>query len=58
MEKLMSYVIVAIIALIAVAISYRVNALHTLVYGKGSARVNRLAKAAVATPSTTVTTNV
>lgn len=53
MEKLMSYVIVAIIALVAVAISYRVNFLHSLVYGKGSARVNRLADAAVAAPKLT-----
>jgi hypothetical protein len=50
MEKLLSYIIVAIIALVAVAISYRVNFLHSLVYGKGSARVNKLADAAVSTP--------
>jgi len=46
MEKLLSYLIVMTIALLAVAIAYRVKALHKLVFGRGSAMVNEHAKAA------------
>jgi hypothetical protein len=46
MEKLWPVIITMLIALLAVAISYRVKFLHKLVYGIGSARVNEAAKAA------------
>ena len=46
MEQVLSVLITAIIALIAVAISYRVKILHSIVFGKGSARLNESAKMA------------
>jgi hypothetical protein len=45
-EQILSVLITAIIALIAVAISYRVRILHSMVFGHASARVNEAAKAA------------
>lgn len=40
-------IITMLIALLAVAIAYRVNFLHKLVFGKGSAHVNASATAAI-----------
>jgi hypothetical protein len=48
MDKMMSYFIVMALALLAVAIAYRVHFLHKLVFGRGSAHLNRSAELAVA----------
>lgn len=50
MDQVLSVLITAIIALIAIALAYRVKPLHSIVFGRGSARVNEAAKAAVAVP--------
>jgi hypothetical protein len=49
LEKFLSYVIVMALALLAVAIAYRVRVLHSIVFGKGSARVNQAAELSVKT---------
>ena len=46
MERVWPILITMIIALLAVAIAYRVKILHKFVFGKGSAGVNELAKQA------------
>jgi hypothetical protein len=46
MEKIWPVIITMMIALLAVAIAYRVKFLHKLVFGVGSARVNEAAKSA------------
>jgi hypothetical protein len=46
---MMPYLIMMLLALLAVAIAYRVNFLHRLVFGRGSARLNHAADLA-ATP--------
>jgi hypothetical protein len=51
-EQVLSVLITAIIALIAIAIAYRVHVLHSIVFGKASARVNESAKAAMTVPGT------
>jgi hypothetical protein len=50
MEKLLSYLIVMGLSLLAVAIAYRVHALHKLVFGKGSAHLNHAATIAASAP--------
>jgi hypothetical protein len=47
MNSVWPVIITMLIALLAVAIAYRVNFLHNLVFGKGSARVNRAAELSV-----------
>jgi hypothetical protein len=44
LEKLWPFLITSIVALIAVAIAYRVRVLHNIVFGKGSAHLNEAAK--------------
>jgi hypothetical protein len=44
MEKLLSYLIVMALALLAVALSYRIKFLHKLVFGRGSAMLNHAAE--------------
>lgn len=48
MDKIWPVLITMMIALLAVAIAYRVKFLHKLVFGVGSARVNEAAKSAAA----------
>jgi hypothetical protein len=48
MEKLFPVIVTMLIALLAVAIAYRVKFLHKLVFGVGSARVNEAAKSSAA----------
>jgi hypothetical protein len=40
---MLPYILTMLLALLAVAIAYRVNPLHKLVFGGGSARLNRAA---------------
>jgi len=47
MDKIWPILVTMLIALLAVAIAYRVNPLHKLVFGKGSAHVNKAATAAM-----------
>jgi hypothetical protein len=47
MDKVWPIVVTMLIALLAVAIAYRVKALHKLVFGKGSAHLNEAAAAAI-----------
>jgi hypothetical protein len=49
MDKLLPFLITMAIALVAVAIAYRVKFLHKLVFGKGSAHLNEAAAHAAAT---------
>ena len=49
MNSVWPVIITMLIALLAVAIAYRVNFLHKLVFGKGSARINHSAELAVST---------
>jgi hypothetical protein len=44
-----SIIVTMLIALLAVAIAYRVNFLHKLVFGKGSAHINKCAERSVET---------
>lgn len=46
MEKFWSYLIVMSLALLAVAIAYRVRVLHKIVFGRGSAHLNYAAEMA------------
>jgi hypothetical protein len=48
-EQLLSVLITAIIAMIAIAITYRVRILHSIVFGRASSRVNEAAKMAQST---------
>ena len=43
---MLPYLITMLLALLAVAIAYRINFLHKLVFGKGSARLNHYAEMA------------
>ena len=53
MDKLIPFLITVAIILAVMAATYRINFLHKLVFGKGSARVNQAAKLAVsANPAT------
>jgi hypothetical protein len=47
MENVLAYLLMAVVSLIAVAIAYRVKLLHSIVFGKGSARMNHAAELAV-----------
>ena len=47
MEKIWPVIITMLIALLAVAIAYRVNFLHKMVFGKGSAHLNKSAELSV-----------
>ena len=49
MSNIWPVIITMLVALLAVAIAYRVNFLHKLVFGKGSAHLNNSAERAVAT---------
>jgi hypothetical protein len=49
MTNIWPVIITMLVALLAVAIAYRVNFLHKLVFGKGSAHLNKSAEHAVAT---------
>jgi hypothetical protein len=48
------YIVTMLLALLAVAIAYRVNFLHKLVFGTGSARLNHAADMAAATTKVAV----
>lgn len=48
MEKLFHLLISVVIILAVMSLTYRVNFLHKIVFGKGSARVNKAASIAVA----------
>jgi hypothetical protein len=48
MSGIWPVIITMLVALLAVAIAYRVNFLHKLVFGKGSAHLNQSAERAVA----------
>jgi hypothetical protein len=50
MEKFWPVFITMLIALLAVAIAYRVKVLHKLVFGTGSAKLNEAAKMAADAP--------
>jgi hypothetical protein len=52
MDKILPFIITMAIALIAVAIAYRVKFLHKLVFGKGSAHLNQAAQMAAASGAT------
>ena len=54
MDKFWPILITMMLALLAVAIAYRIRPLHSLVFGRGSAKVNQLAKAAVEGTQTAV----
>jgi len=47
MDKVWPIVVTMLIALLAVAIAYRVKVLHKLVFGAGSAHLNHAAEAAM-----------
>jgi len=48
-NNILAYLLMALVSLIAVAVAYRVKLLHSIVFGKGSARVNHAAELAVST---------
>ncbi len=50
MDKFLSYLVVAAIALIAVALAYRVRILHSIVFGRGSSMLNHQAEVAASAP--------
>ena len=55
MERIWPILITMIVALLAVAIAYRVKPLHSMIFGKGSAHLNSAATAAMdATPGKAV----
>jgi hypothetical protein len=53
MAKIWPVLVTMLIALLAIAIAYRVNFLHKLVFGKGSAHLNKSAESALATVKVT-----
>jgi hypothetical protein len=57
LEKIWPILVTMIIALLAVAIAYRVKPLHQLVFGKGSMKVNEAAKQAVAASTPAMVTS-